>query len=143
MEMLTEKLALVAAIDPDSYTANTYYTDAIDMKYWERVVFVVAVGDMAATATVDFSAVEGTTTTPTTAFATAKEITQLTGAGTDDDKQALLEIRAEEMDPANRYVRGKLVTATDASDVCVVALAEGWHKPASDFDLASVDEIVA
>lgn len=143
MEMLTEQLALVAAIDPDSYAANTYYTDAIDMKYWERVVFVVSVGDMASTATVDFSVVEGTTTTPTTAMDPAKAITQLTQAGTDADKQALVEVRAEEMDPANRYIRGKLVVGTNACDVSVVALADGWHKPASDFDLASVDEIVA
>ena len=143
MECISERLALVAGIDPDSYAANTYYTDAIDMKYWERVLFVVSVGDMAATATVDFSVVEGTTTSPTTAFGTAKAITQLTKAGTNNDKRALLEVRAEEMDPDNRYIRGKLVVGTDACDVCVVALAEGWHRPASDFDLASVDEIVA
>lgn len=143
MEMITERLALVAAIDPDSYSANTYYTDAIDMKYWERVVFVIAVGDMANDATVDFSVVEGTTSTPTTAFATAKAITQMTEESTDQDKQCLVEARAEEMDPANRYIRGKLVVATGACDVCVMALAEGWHKPAYNFDLSSVDQVVA
>lgn len=142
MEMLTEKLALVAAIDPDSYSAGTQYTDAIDMKYWERVVFVIAVGDMGTNGTIDFSVCEGTTTTPTTAI-TGKSITQLTQTGTDNDKQVLVEVRAEEMDPANRYIRGKLVVGTAASDVCVVALATGWHKPASDLDLSSVDEIIA
>lgn len=144
MEQLNEQLALVATIDPDSYSANTYYTDAIDMRYWRRAIFIVAVGDMASGATVDFSLVEGTTTSPTTAFSPAKAITQLTQASTDADKQAIIELDVEDMDPANRYVRGKLVTATDASDVCVIALAGGArYEPASDFDLASVDEIVA
>lgn len=142
MEQLNEKLALVATIDPDSYAANTYYTDAIDMAYWERVMFTIVVGDMASGATVDFSVVEGTTTSPTTAMDPAKAITQLTQAGTDADKQAIVEVSAEEMDPANRYLRGKLVVGTDACDVAVVAHATGRFHPASAFDLASVDEIV-
>jgi len=142
MEQLNEQLALVATIDPDSYAAETYYTDAIDMKYWERVAFTVLVGDMATGATVDFSIVEGTTTTPTTAMDPAKAITQLTQAGTDADKQAIVEVAAAEMDPANRYIRGKLVVGTDACDVAVVAHATGRFHPASAFDLASVDEIV-
>lgn len=142
MRMITEQLAVVAALDPDSYSADTYYTDAVDMRYWERVAFIVNVGDMASSATVDFSVVEGTTTSPTTAI-TGKSITQLTQAGTDNDKQAVIEVRAEEMDPANRYLRGKVTVGTGACDVSVVAVAEGWHKPAYDYDLASVDEIVA
>jgi hypothetical protein len=36
-----------------------------------------------------------------------------------------------------------LVVGTDASDVCVIALAGGArYEPASKHDLASVDEIV-
>jgi hypothetical protein len=140
--MISEQLAVVAALDPDSYSADTYYTDAVDMKYWERVMFILNVGDMASTATVDFGVVEGSTTSPTTAI-TGKSITQLTQAGTGNDKQAVIEVRAEEMDPDNRYVRGKVTVGVGACDVSVVAIAEGWHKPASDFDLASVDEIVA
>lgn len=142
MEMLTEKLALVATIDPVSQAPGTVYTDAIDMRYWERVVFVVSVGALGASATVDFDVCEGTTTSPTTSI-TGKSITQLTKASTDSNKQALVEVRAEELDPANRYIRGKLTVGTAASLVSVVALGTGYHKPASDYDLASVDEIVA
>ena len=142
-EQMSEKLAVVATIDPDSYSANTYYTDAIDMRVFRRAMFVVAVGDMASGATVDFSVVEGTTTSPTTAMSPAKAITQLTQASTDGDKQAVVEVAAEEMNPANRYIRGKLVVATDACDVAVIGLATiGRYKPENAYDLASVDEIV-
>ncbi len=143
-ERLSEKLALVATVDPDSYSANTYYTDDIDVRLFRRVMFVVAVGDMATGATVDFSVVEGASASPTTAMSPAKAITQLTKAGTDNDKQAIVEVMAEECAVGTRYIRGKLVTATDASDVCVIALADvGRYKPENGYDLASVDEIVA
>ena len=142
-EQLSEKLAVVATIDPVSATANTYYTDAIDMKYWRRVMFVVQVGVMASTGTLDFSIVEGTTTSPTAAMVPAKGITQLTAASTDDAKQVIVEVAAEELAAGNRYIRGKLVTATAASLVSVVALADvGRYKPENGYDLASVDEIV-
>jgi len=142
MEMLSEQLALVATIDPVSQGAGTVYTDAIDMAYWERVLFVLSVGVMGSSSTVDFGVCEGATTSPTTAIG-GKSITQLTDASTDDNKQVIVEVRADELDPANRYVRGKLTVGTAASLVSVVALASGYHKPASDYDLASVDEIVA
>jgi len=142
MEMLSEQLALVATIDPVSQGAGTVYTDAIDMSCWERVLFVLSVGVMGSSSTVDFGVCEGATTSPTTVIS-GKSITQLTDASTDDNKQVIVEVRADELDPANRYVRGKLTVGTAASLVSVVALGTGYHKPASDYDLASVDEIVA
>ena len=142
-EQMSEKLAVVATIDPDSYAAGIYYTDAIDMRLFRRAMFVVAVGDMAATATVDFRVLEGATNTPATNM-TGKAITQLTQASTDADKQAVVEVAAEEIDPANRYIRGKLVINNDACDVAVIGLATiGRYKPENAYDLASVDEIVA
>ena len=55
MEMLSEQLALVATIDPVSQGAGTVYTDAIDMSCWERVLFVLSVGVMGSSSTVDFA----------------------------------------------------------------------------------------
>lgn len=142
-EKLSEKLAVVATIDPVSQSANTVYTDAIDMRYWRRVIFILSVGVMATNSTVDFSVVEGTTTSPTTAMSPAKAITQLTQASTDDAKQVVVEVAAEEMAAGNRYIRGKLVVAAAASLVSVVGIADvGRYKPENGYDLASVDEIV-
>lgn len=143
-ERLSEKLAIVATIDPASKTANTYYTDDIDMKYWRRVIFILTLGAMTTNSTVDFSVVEGASASPTTAMSPAKGITQLTAASTDDNKQVVVEVAVEELAAGSRYIRGKLVVGTAATIVGVIALADvGRYKPESAFDLASVDEIVA
>jgi len=72
-------------------------------------------------------------------------ITALTAAGTDDNKQAKVEVTAEECAAQGvRYLRGDLVIAVAASLVCVIVqAAPNRYSPAADFDLASVDEIVA
>lgn len=142
-EQLSEKLALVATIDPVSQDAGTAYTDDIDMKYWRRVMFIVQLGVMASNSTVDFSVVEGASASPTTAMSPAKGITQLTEAGTDDAKQAIIEVAVEELAAGSRYIRGKLTVGTAASLVSVVALGSvGRYKPENGYDLSSVDEIV-
>lgn len=144
-ERLSEQLAVVATIDPASLTANTYLTDAIDMKLHRRVLFIIAVGALTTNNTTDFSVVGDTASGGSYATAiTGKAITQLTKAGSDDDKQVLVEVTAEEVAAQGlRYIKGSLVTATAAALGCVVALADSTrYGPASDYDLASVDEIV-
>lgn len=143
---LSEALAVVACIDPDAYATGTQNSDVIDMRYHRRVIFVVQVGTMATNSTVDFnvygSAAAGMTSP---ALITGKSITQLTEAGTDSDKQAIVEVTAEEVAAQGyRYIQGNLIVLAAASDSGVVALADASrYSPASEFDLASVDEIVA
>lgn len=140
----TEEVAVVGVIDPDAYTANTYLTAAIDMMMWDRVMFIVQVGTMASTSTVDFSVTQSDASGGTyAAMSPAKAITQLTEAGTDSDKQVIVNVRADELTEGNRYIKGSLVVATAASDAGVIAIGFGRrHAPASDYDLSSVDEIV-
>ena len=144
-ERLSEQLAVVATIDPASLTANTYLTDAIDMKLHRRVLFIIAVGALTSSNTTDFSVVGDTASGGSYATTiTGKTITQLTKAGSDDNKQVLVEVTAEEVAAQGlRYIKGSLVTAAAAALGCVVALADSTrYGPASDYDLASVDEIV-
>jgi hypothetical protein len=142
---LSESLALVATIDPASVAASTVTTDVIDLKLARRVVFIVAVGTLGASATVDF-VVKGDTSGggSFTTTITGKSITQLTKAGSDDNKQVIVEVSAEEAAQQGfRYVRGALTVAVAASQACVIALAGDLrYSAAADFDLASVDEIV-
>lgn len=143
---ISDHSAIVGCIDPDAYTANTYSTDVIDMQLWDKVVFYVQVGTMASTSTVDFSVKGDTASGGSYATAvTGKAITQLTEAGTDSDKQAIVEVtQAEVAAQGLRYIRGDLVVAAAASDAGVLAVAFGPnYAPASENDLASVDEIVA
>lgn len=145
-ESLSESLAVVATIDPQSVGVGTANTDVIDLKLYRRVLFVLAVGALGASGTVDF-AVRGDSASggSFTTNITGKAITQLTKAGSDDNKQVVVEISAEEAAAQGfRYVRGLLTVGTAASQACVVVLAGGLrYSPAAEFDLASVDEIVS
>lgn len=140
---ITEKLAVVATIDPDANGAAAYSTDTIDMSKWERVLFIVMVGEMASTSTVDFDVVSDPLTGGSYAT-TEASITQLTQAGTDSDKQVLVEVRGVDVAAnGNRWIKGVLTVGEAASDSAVVALGVPRNAyPAFDNDLASVDEIV-
>lgn len=144
VERLSEELALVSCIDPDAYGTGAQTGDEIDMLYFERIIFIVSVGDMQSGSTVDFKVQEATTSGGSFTDLTGKSITQLTKAGSDDNKQAIVEVKADELTAGYRYLQGILTVAGAASDAVSVALADTarW-KPASDYDLASVDEIVA
>jgi hypothetical protein len=140
----TEKMGVVGIIDPDAYTAATYLTGAIDMSKWNRVVFIVMAGDLGSSATVDFKVTEASTSGGSYSDISGKAITQLTQAGTDDNKQALVEVLASELGSGKQFIKGSFTVGTATSDGGVIAL--GFHPrfgPAGDFDLTAVDEIVA
>lgn len=143
---LSERVGVVATVDPDAYGTGDQTTDVIDMKNVNRVMFVVMAGTLGTSATLDFL-VKGDTASngSFTTTITGKSITQLTEAGTDSDKQAIVEVTAEEVKAQGfRYIRGTLTIGAAASDAGVIAIASGLaYEPASDYDLASVDEIVA
>jgi hypothetical protein len=143
-ERLSEKLAVVACIDPDAYTATTYASDNVDMKYHRRVMFIVQAGDLGASATIDFKVQASADGSTGWADLDGKAITQLTQAGTDDNKQAIVEVTAEGLPAGKRYLRGYLTVGTATSDAGVIALADvSRYEPGNAFDLDSVDEIVA
>jgi hypothetical protein len=140
---LSERLAIVATVDPDAYSAGTYDSDAIDLSKFERVLFVVAVGDLGTNATVDFVVQESDAAGGSYANLAGKAITQLTQAGSDADKQALVEVKADELSEGKRYVRGRLTIGVAACDAAILALAgDPRNCPVTNVDLATVDEIV-
>ena len=139
---LSERIAVVAAIDPDAYATGTQGTDTVDMRYHDRVMFIVQVGTLGSSATVDFKVQESANGTSWSDLS-GKSITQLTDAGSDDDKQAIVEVAAAELSSGKRYLRGVLTIGTASSDAGVIALGDCRYEPVEDFDLSSVDEIVA
>lgn len=143
---MSEKNAVVDCIDPDAYGTGATTGDIIDMDVYRRVMFVVMVGDLGTVATADF-AVYGSAASNmgTPGLITGKSITQMTEAGTDSNKQAIVEVTAEEVAAQGyRYIRGTLTIGAATSDAGVLTLASGLrYGPASENDLASVDEIVA
>uniref|UniRef100_A0A6M3KDS5 Uncharacterized protein n=1 Tax=viral metagenome TaxID=1070528 RepID=A0A6M3KDS5_9ZZZZ len=141
---LNEIVGILATIDPDNYAAAAYTSDWVPLQDLRRAMFIVMVGDMGTNGTVDFKLQEATDSSGTGATdITGKSITQLTQAGTDDNKQAIIEIDASELTDGYPYVAAVMTVGTAASDAAAICLAgDARFKPASDFDLSSVDEIV-
>lgn len=141
---ISERMAIVGVIDPDANAAGTALTAAIDMSKWGRVAFVVMTGDMGSSGTLDFSVTQSATSGGSyTALSPAKAITQLTQAGTDDNKQVILEVRAEDLTEGMRYIKGNFVTGTATGDSGAIALAfDPRNVPVTSDDLSTVDEIV-
>lgn len=137
----SEIAAVVGCIDPDAYSANAY-TAVVDMRNYEQIMAVVMAGELGTNATVDAKLEESANSNGSSATAlTGKAITQLTQAGTDSDKQAVLNLRADEM--TERYAVLTVTVGTATSDVGAVILGFGPnYGPASDYDAATVDEIV-
>lgn len=146
-EKIYEYLAVIATIDPDAYTAATYVTDEIDMQDWDSVLFVVMAGTLGTSATLDF-VVNGGATSNAGSHATAvtgTTITQLTQAGSDSDKQVLVEVTNEAVAAQSlRFIEGSMAIGTATSDAGAVVLGVPRnYRNANQFDLASVDEIKA
>lgn len=146
MRKPSEKLAVVATIDPASLSANTYTSDWVDMADFEQVMAIILVGAMTTNGTFDAKLRQAKTDSGgSVKDITGKAITQLTEAGSDANKQVVLQAYQDELDVAGgfRYVALSVTTATAASLAGAVLLGlNPTYGPASDYDLASVDEIV-
>jgi len=142
--LLTERLALVGSIDPDACATGAQTSDWIDMSKFRQVMFAVAVGTLGSSATVDFKVQEATSSGGAgAADISGKSITQLTEAGTDSDKQVLVNVRFDELSDGFTHIAGVMTVGVATSDAVVLVFAgDPTYAPASDFDLASVDEIV-
>lgn len=138
-----DRCTLVGVIDPDANTAATYLTGAVDMANFESVMAVVFAGDLGTSATIDAKLVQATTSGGVYKDVTGKAITQLTQAGTDDNKQAIINCRSDELDVANgyRYVKLSMTVAVATSDsgAAIFGLDARYQPPT---DATTVDEIV-
>jgi hypothetical protein len=140
---LSERLAVVATIDPDAYAAGTYDSDAVDMSRFDRAMFVLSVGEMGISGTVDFKLQESDQPTGPFIDIVGKSVAQLSQTAGDSDKQAIVEMTADELSEGRRYVRGRMTVGVAASDAALIALGgDPRNAPVTTDDLASVDEIV-
>lgn len=148
---LSEMLALVAAIDPDAYATGTQSSDQIDMKMHREVIFILQVGTISVGSTVDFriyEAKDGNKSTTGGTYQLLKEATAL--AADDDDKQVIINVRADDLTADYRWIKAEVVLGGTADNVDMSAVALADRSRFSDAvtstsygDLATVDEIVA
>lgn len=138
--------AVVGSIDPDAYAAAAYTSTYADAADFHTLMAVIQVGTLGASATVDAKLVQATDSSGTgVKDITGAAITQLTQAGSDSDKQAIISIQNSALDVANdfRYVAVVLTVATATSDASAVILGLTPRVgPASDNDATTVDEVV-
>lgn len=140
----SDRAVVVDVIDPDAYAANTYTGAWIDMADWEAIQAIIMAGDLGASATLDAKLQQATDGSGTGAKdVTGKSITQLTQAGTDSNKQAIINCYADELDVASNFthVRLSLTVATATSDAGALVL--GFNPHYAPADATSVDEVVS
>ena len=144
----SEACAVLGTIDPDAIAAGTVVSDYVDLGKFERVMVVIMAGTLGTSATVDASILQATDSAGTgaKALSPAKAITQLTEAGTDSDKQVIINVQADELDISNDFdhIAVSVDIGTATSDFAAVIFGFNPRSmPASDNDLASVAEIVS
>lgn len=137
----SDRAALVGVIDPQSATTakSTGWVKAT-----ENMLAVISAGAFATSATLAAKLEQATSDAGAGAKdITGKAITALTEAGTDDNKQALINLRAEELDVENDfdYVRLTLTPAVDAVLIHGQLFAfDANYQPHAH--AATVDEVV-
>lgn len=146
ISQINERLALIGTIDPDAYSANTYTSDEINMADFKRVVFILSVGELGLLATVDFEINGGASSNPGSlaTLVTGKDATQLTQAGSDSDKQVIIEVSAEEAAAQGlQYLEAEVIVGTAACDLGLIVLGEPAHySDTAGLDLATVAEVI-
>ncbi len=146
--LASENIAVLGTIDPDAYSASTIVSDYVSLEKFESIMIVLLVGTMGASATIDAVVKQATDSSGTSAknLTTSKAITQLTQAGSDSDKQVVINVRAEDLDMDNSFDHAAIsvTIATAACDFGAVVLGVNpRYAPASDNDISTVDEIVS
>jgi hypothetical protein len=142
----SEICAVVANIDPDAYAASTVVSGYVNMRDFTSAMAIIQAGDLGASATLDAKLVQATDTSGTSSKdITGKAITQLTQAGTDSNKQVLINVRPEELDVDNGFdcVAISMTVATATSDAGAMLLGFFPSRgPATGVDATTVDEVV-
>ena len=141
----SNQAVLLGVIDPDLNTAGDVSTGWVDMGANEQIQAIVMVGALGTSGTVDAKLEQATDSSGTGAKdISGKAITQLTQAGSDDDKQAIINLRSDEVDVANsfRYVRLTMTVGTASSDSAGLILGHNArYQPATD--ASTVAEVVS
>lgn len=142
----SEAVALVGVIDPDAYSNAAYTTGYIPLKNFRRFMASIYVGTLGSSATVDAKLTAYTSAAGAGAYdIPGAAITQLTQAGTDSDKQAIINLNTDVLAGAIKYTHLRLTVTVGVAASDMGAAVYGFdplYAPASDNDLSTVDEIV-
>lgn len=143
--LASEKVAVVGGIDPDAYAANTYASGWIALANFHQFMAIVQAGTLGSSATLDAKIVLGTDASGTSPLdLSGAAITQLTQAGTDSDKQAIIAFNTSAVPVGYSHFSLSLTIGEATSDAGAIVLGlVPAYGPASGNDAATVDEIVS
>lgn len=142
----SERAAVVGVIDPDAYDTGTYLSAFVPVSKFRRLQAIIMAGDLGTSATLNAKlqrADDASGTNPEDI--TGAAITALTQAGTDSNKQAIINYDTQgEEGNAKKYIGISMTVGVATSDAGALLLGfDPFDAPASDADLSSVDEIVS
>lgn len=142
---ISEQEATLGTIDPVSQGAGTVTTGWIDVSNFERFLSLIQTGVLGTAATVDAKLQQASDSGGTGAKdITGKAITQIVKAS-GDNKQAQIDLRADELDMANgfRFFRLSITVGTAAS--LISASVKGGvakNMPVSAYNQAALVQTV-
>ncbi len=141
----SQRIAVAGVIDPQSANAAVS-TPWIDMASFHKAMAVVQAGAIAAGGTVDAKFQQATDANGTgTKDVATTPITQVTQAGAGSSTQALINVKAAELDINNgfRFVRLTVTPAVAAAFVAATVLGVDQHfGMGSDNNAATVTQVV-
>lgn len=144
-QKISEQLAVLATVDPVSQAAGSISTGWISASAFERFQAIVQTGLLGAAATVDAKLQQATDSIGTgVKDVTGKTITQIVKA-TGDNKQAVIGIRANELDMSNSFSYFRLTITVGVAASLVGAVVQGGmakNTPASALNQAAVVQVI-
>jgi hypothetical protein len=142
---LSEKVAILATLDPASVAAGTVVTAFVPMANIGLLSALIQTGVMGASGTIDAKLRQATAADGSNAKdISGKAITQIVKAS-GDNVQAFVEVRPEELDVNNGFgfVALSVTVGTAASQLSAALIGSATrYLPASQFNQSAVKQIV-
>lgn len=142
----SERVAVVGVIDPDAYAASTITTGYIPLVNFHCFMAILTVGDFVSTGTLNAKLIGYTSDAGAgAADIPGAAITAMTEAGTDSNKQAVINLNTDSLaGTAFTHFRLSATLGVAGADFGAVVLGfDPRHAPASQADASTVDEIVS
>lgn len=141
----SDRIGVAAVIAPGALTTGAKNSGWVDSALYTRLMAVISTGTLGASATLDAKWQQATDSSGTgAADVAAGQIVQIVKAS-GDNKQAVLNMDVNRLtDRTKRFVRLVMTVGTATSDATAVVLGvDARHEPATDFDPASVVQVVS
>lgn len=132
---------LAAVVDPQSAT-TAKSTGWVNMGLHGKIVATVFAGAFATGAKLNAKLEQATSDGGTPKDITGKAITELTEAGTDDNKQVVINCFGEELDVANGYDWVRLTITPSVDAVLIAGSIHAMNPRYAPADVSTVDEVV-